>query len=179
MPQGRPPIPRALERELLIEAGYRCAIPSCRVMAPLVIDHIEDWAKVREHTFDNMIVLCANHHGIKGEKPRQLSRKVLRQYKANLSLLNHRYGELERRLLEDFGQRPSQTVRFLPGGMEIFVRSLINDGYLDRLDDLRLHTTTLEDLDDEGFVNYMEPYMLTEAGQEFVRNWLDAKPLPL
>jgi hypothetical protein len=104
MPQGRPAIPRELERELFVEAGYRCAIPTCRAVAPLVIEHIADWAEVREHKFENTIVLCANCHGLKGEGQRQLSRAALRQYKANLGLLNHRYSALERRLLEDFAR---------------------------------------------------------------------------
>lgn len=83
----------------MIEAGHRCAIPTCRAVAPLQIDHIEDWAMVREHKFENMIVLCANCHGLKNEGPRRLDRKALRQYKDNLSTINDRNGDLERRLL--------------------------------------------------------------------------------
>jgi hypothetical protein len=72
VPEGRPPIPAELERSLFLEAGYRCAIPTCRAVAPLTIDHIEDWANVKEHKFINMLVLCRNCHGIKGEGPRKL-----------------------------------------------------------------------------------------------------------
>lgn len=49
----------------MVEADHRCAIPTCRAVAPLVFEHIEDWAKVREHKFENMIVLCANCNGLK------------------------------------------------------------------------------------------------------------------
>jgi hypothetical protein len=42
----------------MIEAGHRCAIPTCRAAAPLVIDHIVDWAVAKEHGFENLIVLC-------------------------------------------------------------------------------------------------------------------------
>ena len=31
--------------------------------------------KVKEHSFENMIVLCANCHGLKGEKPRRVGGK--------------------------------------------------------------------------------------------------------
>jgi hypothetical protein len=132
-----------------------------------------------------MIVLCRNCHGLKGDKPRQVSRAALRQYKANLGLLNFRYGELERRLLEDFGQKPTPNLRLLPGGMDIFVRNLISDGYLVK------HDSSLESGSsgmftgyegEEGstvYVNSMEAYSLTEAGYEFVANWLEARPLPL
>jgi hypothetical protein len=86
----------------LIEAGHRCAIPTCRAH-PVEIDHIDDWAKVQEHRFENLIALCPTCHARKGDKPGQIDRKSLRYYKANLGLLNARYGEVERRLLEWFG----------------------------------------------------------------------------
>ena len=64
-------ISNALERALMIEAGYRCAIPTCRTVQPLQIEHIEDYSKVQKHEFANMLVLCANCHGMKGEGPRK------------------------------------------------------------------------------------------------------------
>src|SRR4030095_12017013 len=60
MSNDRPPIPAALERDLMIEAGYRCAV--CKTTEPLQIDHIEEWSVVLKHEFENMIVLCANCH---------------------------------------------------------------------------------------------------------------------
>ena len=50
----------------MLEAGHRCAILTCRQIGPLQIEHIEDWARVKKHDFENMIVLCANCHGRKG-----------------------------------------------------------------------------------------------------------------
>lgn len=49
-----------------------------------------------------MIALCPNCHRRKGNGPAQIDRRSLRQYKANLAVLNSRYGELERRLIEAF-----------------------------------------------------------------------------
>jgi hypothetical protein len=37
----RPPVPAELERALLLEAGHRCAIPTCRAIGPLQLEHIE------------------------------------------------------------------------------------------------------------------------------------------
>jgi 5-methylcytosine-specific restriction endonuclease McrA len=71
MPEQRPAIPAELERSLMIEAGYRCAV--CKETSGLVIDHIVEWAKVLKHEFNNMIVLCAVCHA------RRLTRKVLLQ----------------------------------------------------------------------------------------------------
>jgi hypothetical protein len=182
VPENRPPIPRPLERELFIEAGYRCAIPTCRVVAPLQIDHIEDWAKVREHKFENMIVLCANCHGRKGSGRGQIDRLALRQYKANLSLLNHRYGEFERRILDYFVASSGPPIIFLPGGMDLLVHYLVSDGYLVRAD-VRAPMTSnfrLKHVDGtEMTINIpnLVGYFLTESGAEFVKKWQEAKPL--
>jgi 5-methylcytosine-specific restriction endonuclease McrA len=62
MSDDRPAIPAGLERDLMIEAGYRCAV--CKTTEPLVIDHIIEWAVVQKHEFENMIVLCGNCHGV-------------------------------------------------------------------------------------------------------------------
>ena len=100
--ERRPAIGAALRRQVLIEAGHRCAIPTCRAH-PVEIEHIDDWVTVREHRFENLIALCPTCHARKGNRPGQIDRQSLKIYKANLALLNIRYGEYERRLLEQFG----------------------------------------------------------------------------
>ncbi len=92
MPSDRPDIPRPLRRDVLIEAGFRCAMPHCRETT-VQIHHIVNWAQVHEHTFDNLIALCANCHArvTSGE----IDRTAVKRIKANLSVLNHRYGDLE------------------------------------------------------------------------------------
>jgi HNH endonuclease len=181
MPGNREAIPNELQRQLFVEAGYRCAIPTCRAVAPLQIEHIDDYAKVKEHKFENMIVLCANCHGMKGSGPRQLDRKALRQFKANLGLLNHRYGDLERRLLEDFAQNPDSSIRILPGSMDLLVRNLVRDGYLkkEKIDGGRRLVYGKDE--HEGIVLVVPDfaaYSLTDTGRVFVKNWTSAQPLP-
>jgi HNH endonuclease len=176
MPQGRPPIPAELERALFIEAGYRCAVPRCQAVAPLTIDHIEDWARVKEHKFANMIVLCRNCHGLKGEGPRKLDRKALRQIKANLGIINGRYGELERRMLMFLAGQPklangdTYQIR-LPGGLELMLWYLIKDGMLVPMRDM-----TPMFVDD---VPLMQDYRVTDACWELVAQLRDAQPVPL
>jgi hypothetical protein len=183
MQESRPAIPKPLERELFIEAGYRCAIPTCRTASPLQIEHIEDWAKVREHRFDNMIVLCANCHGRKGDRRGQVDRAALRRYKTNLALLNHRYGDFERRILDYFVANPNPNFILLPGGMEFLFHCLVSDGYLEHLAAFQAASvasytlitnigTTLE-----FDIPSQVAYRLTESGKEFIRRWRDAKPL--
>ncbi|MFE1770269.1 HNH endonuclease [Streptomyces sp. NPDC059008] len=97
MAQGRPDVPTALKRAVLVEAGHRCAIPTCR--HPTVeLAHIVPWARIQEHTFDNLIALCPTCHTRfdKGE----IDKRSMLQYKANLEVLNHRYTDVERQLLK-------------------------------------------------------------------------------
>src|SRR5487761_1639893 len=61
MPQGRPAIPADLKRRVLMEAGHRCAIPTCRTV-PVELAHIEPYSEVRGHAFENLITLCPTCH---------------------------------------------------------------------------------------------------------------------
>lgn len=132
MPEGRPAIPAALKRAVMEESGYRCAIPTCKSTAALELAHISPWAKVKEHAFDNLIVLCANDHFRfdRGEIPR----KSVEVFKANLGLLKSRYSDAERRMLEVFAL--DQTVPLdnpaagfpIPGGTGYTMMYLKLDG---------------------------------------------------
>lgn len=175
MPEGRPAIPAKLRRAVLIEAGHRCAVPTCRAH-PVDIEHIDDWVKVQEHKFENLIALCPNCHRRKGNGPDQIDRKSLRQYKANLAVLNSRYGELERRLIEAFaGPLRASGIRqgrvkfpniMLAHGSGLSIWYLIRDGYLVNIP-----------WNGTGTPPMVEVYQFTQAGAEFVMRWADAQPL--
>ncbi|BDM74943.1 hypothetical protein HEK616_84300 (plasmid) [Streptomyces nigrescens] len=180
MAQDRPDIPMALKRQVLVEAGHRCAIPTCR-QTPVELAHITPWAKVQEHTFENLIALCPTCHTRfdRGE----IDRRAMLQYKSNLGLLNSRYTETERQLLralamqrlvmDERGQhRPdapgapipnllSYGAVYLPFGTLWTVGNLVHDGLISVSD---LHTDTLT-------------LHLTQQGSELVSRWLDAEPL--
>jgi hypothetical protein len=133
MSDERPAIPAALERSLMIEAGYRCAV--CKTPEPLQIDHIIEWSKVLAHEFENMIVLCANCHARKKNTsdPRHINRASLQRIKRNLMLLNGRYSDLERRIIDTFQEEMSSKAEatpsiFIPARLQILVRYLIQDG---------------------------------------------------
>ncbi len=61
MPSERPAVPAAMKRAVLIEAGHRCAIPTCR-QTPVEIAHIEPWSTVKSHAVENLIALCPTCH---------------------------------------------------------------------------------------------------------------------
>lgn len=179
MAEGRPDIPTAIRREVLVEAGHRCAIPTCR-QTPVELAHITPWAKVREHRFENLIALCPTCHTRFDDGA--IDRRAMLQYKANLGLLNSRYTQIERQLLlaltrhralrDERGEwrtdLPNPIANlvtygavYIPFGMLWTVASLIDDGLVG-VEGLNTDVLTLH---------------LTSAGAELVSRWVDAEPL--
>ncbi|MFF0752006.1 HNH endonuclease [Streptomyces sp. NPDC004267] len=108
MAEGRPDIPTELKRSVLVEAGHRCAIPTCR-QTPVELAHITPWTKAREHTFPNLIALCPTCHTRFDRK--EIDRKSMLQYKENLGILNSRYTDVERQVLKVYAKMWAPTER--------------------------------------------------------------------
>ncbi|GAB4052730.1 HNH endonuclease [Catellatospora paridis] len=171
MAQGRPDIPADLKRRVMMEAGYRCAIPTCR-SHPCAIDHIDDWAKVKEHRFENLIALCHQCHARKGNKPGQIDRKALLGYKANLSTLNAMYNDIERRMLETFAERHNEGepwgVIELDYRLHFMVSRLFDDGRIEVVRDAMASVF--------GAVTSVH-YGITASGIELVETMIAARPV--
>lgn len=58
---NRPSIPAELKRQVLVEAGHRCAIHTCK-QTTTEIHHIIPYEKCKKHEFNNLIALCPNCH---------------------------------------------------------------------------------------------------------------------
>lgn len=161
MPAGRPAVPAALKRQLMEEAGYRCAVPTCRGTDALELAHIVEWSSVKEHSFHNMIVLCALDHYRYDQG--KIPRKSIEVFKANLGLLRGRYSDAERRVLEAFAfTEPPLTTQhslIIPGGGSYTLLYLEKDGLVEITPNL---SVTL------GSVPLQEHVSLTEAGIEVV-----------
>lgn len=72
----RPKIPEPIKRVVRQECGFGCAI--CGF--PLYdIDHIVEYAIVKEHQAENLVLLCPTHHREKA----WMSQKDLKRYKSN------------------------------------------------------------------------------------------------
>lgn len=167
MPEGRPDIPAGLKRRVLIEAGHRCAIPTCRTV-PVELAHIVPWAKVREHSFENIIALCPTCHTRYDNGDIDLT--AMKMYKANLGIVSGRYGEIERRVLDQLAESGGKLTRFrLPGGWELHLMYLIRDGLIAKVaPGAQVIINGISATDD---------YVVTPAGQEFVRQWINAHPV--
>lgn len=170
MPEGRPAIPAELKRAVLVEAGHRCAIPTCRAETT-EIAHIVPWEKVKEHTFDNLIALCPTCH-TRYDVGQDIDRKAMLQYKANLGLLTSRYGDLERRFLEALAAEPSSSGVILPGGMTLMMKHLLDDGMV---------VIGENSGGSMGIAGVMVPafqtYVVTAKGHRLVQRWVDASPI--
>lgn len=151
-------IPKQLAREVLVESGHRCAIPTCR-QTTTELAHIIPWSKVKKHEFDNLIALCPNCHSRfdKGE----IDRQSIIQYKLNLSIINSRYGDLEQRVLRHFSCVPQPENIYIFKSLDILLMYILQDGLIEKDE---LHSAM-------GDYNI---YELTEKGKAFILKWVNA-----
>ena len=174
-------IPNSLKRRLLEEAGYRCAVPTCRATDPLQFEHIEGWAETREHNFEDMIILCANCHSRVTSK--KINKSAIKTYKHNLAILTGRYSLFEMRILESlFKDGPKAPIE-VAGTITVsqWVLVAFSDQYhLKGLIDDKLVNFTgsnwgKEPIDPEfpnrAFVN------LTPKGVEFVNSYFSGREI--
>ena len=81
---SRESISAILRRRLYVEAGHRCAIPTC-LQTPIDLHHIIPWEKCKEHSYDNLIALCPTCH--RRADRSEIDRQSLFMYKARLQSL--------------------------------------------------------------------------------------------
>jgi HNH endonuclease len=124
---GRPPIPTEIRRRVLVEAGHRCAIPTCRHL-DVEIHHIIPWETCRSHEYENLIALCPNCHSRADSG--KIDRKALRLYKLNLRFAHDKFSQLEMDMLFELMQLPiGHGLPWAPY-MLIFFKRLLDAGYV-------------------------------------------------
>ena len=157
---NRPKIPAALEREVKMESGHRCAIPTCK-QTPVDIHHIVPWETCQNHEFDNLIALCPNCH--RKAHDGDIDRKSIKTYKHNLSIVNSRSGDYERRILQYFVDNSDEELINLPydKNTDILLMFLIRDKLLLPLPDQRPITMSARGREKMW-------YKLTQEGQQFI-----------
>jgi hypothetical protein len=161
----RPTIPALVRREVIVEAGDRCAIPTCR-QVPIEVHHIDE--DRTNNVFENLIALCPTCHArvTKGE----ILAAHVRMYKANLSVISMRYGDLERRVLNDFVDDPESRVTVLPRELSVLMNYLVHDGIVER----RYPPDAVSGIEENW---PMRHYWLTDAGLALVQRLRDGRAI--
>jgi hypothetical protein len=127
MPEERPAIPAETRRRVLVEAGHRCAIPTCRYIE-IDVHHIIPWEQCQKHEYENLIALCPNCH--RRADRREIDRKALRLYKANLRFAHDKFSQVEVDILfELFKAGDGKHVEW-PPFMHILIKRIVESGYI-------------------------------------------------
>ncbi len=124
---SRPPIPAEIKRKVMVEAGHRCAIPTCRYIT-VEIHHIVPWETCLAHNYHNLIALCPNCHSRadRGE----IDRKALRIYKASLRFTHDKYSQFEVDVLTQACRQKENHAIAYPRGMELMVKRLLESSFV-------------------------------------------------
>jgi hypothetical protein len=159
MAEGRPAIPTDVRRRVLVEAGHRCAIPTCRHIE-VDIHHIIPWEDCQAHEYENLISLCPNCHrrADRGE----IDRKSLRIYKASLRFTHDRFSQFEVDILFEAAKlQPGYAIPY-PPTMVLLVKRLLDAGYIVVQKDPRGSVASL------GIQMSADLLGITDKGREYV-----------
>jgi hypothetical protein len=170
----RDPIPMAVQRAVLVEAGHRCTIPTCRATTTEVA-HIVPWAQSRDNSFENLIALCPNCH-TRYDQKKEIDQRSMMMYKRNLGILNNRYGEFERRVFETLAKSGERVLVLGPGG-DLLVANAVKDGFFE---DKQVKGMEWTVTGSNGFQKNFPltfTYWVTDAGVEFIGRYAAGRDL--
>lgn len=157
---NRESIPAELKRRILVEAGHRCAIPTCR-FPTTELAHIVPYSIVNTHDYNNLIALCPNCHTRfdRGE----IDKKSILIYKSKLVFLSDRYSKYELDVLE-YLRKQNKVIVY----GHLSVKNLIDDGLINNAH------TICEFTYNDGAVELQEfVVVLTQKGKVFIEKWID------
>lgn len=163
-----------VRRAVLVEAGHRCAIPTCR-STTTEIAHIVPWTETHDNSFENLIALCPTCH-TRFDQKKEIDRRSVKMYKHNLGILNHRYGEFERRLFEVLANS-EERVFVLGAAGDLLVANAIKDGFFE---DKKVEGMGFVVKGSNGFEKNFPmtfTYWVTDAGVEFIKRFASGQDI--
>ncbi len=149
-------VPMARKRMVLVEAGHRCAIPTCRHRTT-EIAHIVPESQSHDDTFQNLIALCPSC------QKKEIDRQSILMYKRNLGILNSRYSDFERRVFDQIAETDRRSF-IVEAGLEIPLLHAVNDGLLKRVELAPVAIQRGEQTDYK--------YEVTDEGLDFVNRYI-------
>jgi len=155
---SRPAVPTELRRRVLVEAGHRCAIPTCRHIQ-VDVHHIVPYESCNEHKYENLIALCPNCH--RRADNGEIDKKALRMYKANLRYAHDKFSQFEVDLLFLLYKAAPDEGYWLPIFMRLLLIRLLEAEYIEP-EPAEEPATPLEE--------YLSPdfFKITNKGREFI-----------
>jgi len=87
----RTKLPQDVKIQVLTEAGYRCAVPTCRTILALDLHHIVEVKDGGPNEASNLIVLCPTCHALYTRG--NISREAINTWKMMLITLNHAFDQ--------------------------------------------------------------------------------------
>jgi hypothetical protein len=149
-------VPMARKRMVLVEAGHRCAIPTCRHRTT-EIAHIVPESEGHDDTFQNLIALCPSC------QKKVIDRQSILMYKRNLGILNSRYSDFEHRVFDQIAETDRRSF-IVEAGLEIPLLHAVNDGLLKRVELAPVAIQRGEPTDYK--------YEVTDEGLDFVNRYI-------
>ena len=156
----RPPIPAETRRRVLVEAGHRCAIPTCRQIE-IDVHHIVPWTICGEHKYENLIALCPNCH--RRADRGDIDRKSLTLYKANLRFVHDKFSQLELDVLFEAYKCEREKPTLWPSFMRILLGRILEAGYIECHKRERSSTVS-------GLTISPDHIYVTQKGRDFIEN---------
>ncbi len=154
----RPKIPAETKRRILIEAGYRCAVPTCRF--PIAENaHIVSWANSKDHSYENLVALCPNCHTMYDQG--KIAQAAIIAYKKKLLFLNEVYSRFELDVLDHLKNHKRALI---PG--ELLVKRLLEEGIMAHEEKIMIQGFG----DGENILGIFS-VVLTEKGKQMLDDW--------
>jgi hypothetical protein len=128
----------------------------------------EPYRDVKSHSFENLNALCYNFHA-RYDKGDEIDRKSMKLYEAKLSIINSKYGDLEKRLLLYFANHPEISEVSFTASKENEIRLMyaVRDGLIRWVREV--------DTPGGGFTRASKYayYEIRPEGKDFIKKWLD------
>ncbi len=154
----RSSIPTEIKRKILIEAGYRCAVPTCRF--PIIENaHIVSWAESKDHSYENLVALCPNCHSMYDSG--KIDRAAIIAYKKKLMFLNEIYSRFE---LDVLDHQKTHKRALIPG--ELLVKRLLEEGIV-----IHEEKIMIQGFEDGEDILGIFSVVLTDKGKRMLEDW--------